>query len=370
MGRALIVTWDGGGNVPPMLRIGRELADRGHELLVIGHERQREEIAQVGIDFTPYRRGRPFSRLVERDPLSVFELFTDGEAGRDVSDVLSDSPADVVLVDCLMLGPLQAAEAAGVPTVGLFHTFYGFFAGGLQESPITSIGAAVGRLPRPLWDAANEMLVGTDRILDPHSGPTPPNVHWTGVPQPAPRSVGSPDSGRILLSLSTVWFPGQEESLQTILDAVAELPVTVVATVGENIERTRLRIPSNVEFTGYVDHSDVMAEVSIVIGHGGHATTMLALAHDLPLLIVPQFPIDQPVVGEVVEASGAGLTLSQEASVDQIADAITTLMHHDSYRNAAAAIGARLRAKDGAAAAADRIEALIASSVDAQLRVG
>ncbi len=64
MGRALIVTWDGGGNVPPMLRIGRELADRGQELLVIGHEQQREEITQVGIDFTSYRQGRPFSRLV------------------------------------------------------------------------------------------------------------------------------------------------------------------------------------------------------------------------------------------------------------------------------------------------------------------
>ncbi len=190
------------------------------------------------------------------------------------------------------------------------------------------------------------------------------------MPQPAPRSVGSPDSNRILLSLSTVWFPGQQESLQTILDAVAELPLTVVATAGANVDKARLRIPPKVEFPGYVDHSDVMPEVSIVIGHGGHATTMLALAHDLPLLIMPQFPIDQPEVGEVVEASGAGLTLPQEASVDQIRDTITTLMDHDSYRHAAAAIGARLRANDGAAAAADRIETLMASSVDAKIRVG
>ena len=144
-----------------------------------------------------------------------------------------------------------------------------------------------------------------------------------------------------------------------MLDAVAELPVTVITTAGANIDGSALRIPPNVEFPGYVDHRDVMADASLVIGHGGHATTMLALAHDLPLLIVPQFPIDQPVVGEVVQAHGAGLMLSQDASVEQLRDGISTLLGDDCYRRAAATIGARLRASDGAAAAADRIEALV-----------
>jgi len=30
-----------------------------------------------------------------------------------------------------------------------------------------------------------------------------------------------------------------------------------------------------------------MPEVSLVVGHGGHGTTMQALAHDLPVLLMP-----------------------------------------------------------------------------------
>jgi DNA-binding transcriptional LysR family regulator len=44
-----------------------------------------------------------------------------------------------------------------------------------------------------------------------------------------------------------------------------------------------------------------MPEVSMVVGHGGHSTTMLALAHDLPLVLMPMFALaDQPMVGIAV----------------------------------------------------------------------
>jgi UDP:flavonoid glycosyltransferase YjiC (YdhE family) len=355
-----MATWDGGGNVPPMLCIGGELVHRGHEVLVIGHPQQREEVEGGGLRFAAYRHARPFSRIEARDPLSVFRTFADGGAGQDVSETLQAWPAEVVVSDCLLMGPLQAAEAARVPTVALFHTFYAFTGRVLPTSPLAEIGAAQGRLPQPLWDAATEVLVPTDRALDPDSSATPPNVHWTGVAQDPCSPAAPKQPGRILLSLSTVWWPDQQTSLQTILYALADLPVTVLATAGQNIDAAALRVPPNVELHDYLDHREVMPTVSLVIGHGGHATTMLALAHDLPLLLVPQWErVDQPMIGQVIAAHGAGLTLPQSASVDELREAITKLLHEDSYREAAAAIGARLRAQDGAATAADRIEALV-----------
>jgi len=364
MGRVVMVTWDGGGNLPPMLCIGGELRRRGHEVSVLGHERQRGSVTDAGLEFIAYRHARPFTPVVARDPISLYETFADGGAGRDLSESLAGRPADLVVGDCLMLGPLQAAQAAQVPTVVLFHTFYAAHGRRFPQSPIAQVGGAQGRLPGPLWDAADEVIVPTDRALDPDSGPISPNVHWTGVAQDPPARTSPRNSGRILLSLSTVWFPGQQESLQTILDALAGLDASVVATAGPNIDAAALSIPANVEFHAYLAHHDVMPTVSLVIGHGGHATTMLALAHDLPLLIVPQFERgDQPMIGEVISGNGAGLTLPQQASVGELRKAINTLLRDDSYARAAAAIGARLRDLNGTIAAADRIEGRIAAEL-------
>ena len=49
MARILVVTWDGGGNVPPMLGIARELQRRGHQVRVLGHPQQREVVAATGL---------------------------------------------------------------------------------------------------------------------------------------------------------------------------------------------------------------------------------------------------------------------------------------------------------------------------------
>jgi UDP:flavonoid glycosyltransferase YjiC (YdhE family) len=58
----------------------------------------------------------------------------------------------------------------------------------------------------------------------------------------------------------------------------------------------------------YLPHEEIMPKASLVIGHGGHSTTMRALAHDLPLLILPVHPmLDQPMIGKAVADVRAGL---------------------------------------------------------------
>lgn len=366
MSSVLLVTWDGGGNAPPLISIAAELAGRGHEVRILGHERQRASIEAADLNFTAYRHALPWSPIVPRDDPAIFATFVDGGAGRDVEEILAARPADVVVVDCLMLGALQAAQATGLPTVVLFHSFYAFFGQGVAHSPLSGIGAAHGRPPQALWDAATEVLVASDRQLDPAAGPIPANVHWTGVAQERPAPRQPDDRRRILLSLSTVWFPGQQESLQTILDALADLPVEGIATIDGSVAARDLRVPANVEAHGFVSHREVMPQVSLVIGHGGHATTMRALAHDLPLLIVPQHPIDQPMIGGVIQAHGAGLMVEAPSSPAQVREAITKLLADDAYARAAATIGARLRASNGAALAGDRIEALVRAQATAE----
>ncbi len=98
------------------------------------------------------------------------------------------------------------------------------------------------------------------------------------------------------------------------------------------------------------------------MGHGGHSTTMRALAHGVPLLILPTNPLsDQPMIAKVVEAAGVGRRLPRSAKSHTIRDAVREILDNQDISAAAARTGERLRAQRGAEAGADRIEALARS---------
>jgi UDP:flavonoid glycosyltransferase YjiC (YdhE family) len=55
-----------------------------------------------------------------------------------------------------------------------------------------------------------------------------------------------------------------------------------------------------------------MTDVSLVVGHRGDSTTMQALAHDLPLVILPMLDrSDRPLVGSLIQRAGAAEVVSR-----------------------------------------------------------
>ncbi|TQF75081.1 glycosyltransferase family 1 protein [Rhodococcus spelaei] len=363
MSEILLVTLDAGGNVPPMLGIGRELARRGHRVRVLGHERQRTAVESDGLAFRPYRRSPPWSSAEAKSNAkglaSYLRMFTGRGMGEDMLEVVRSDPADLVVVDCMLLGVLDAASHAGMRHAALVHTFYGYFRGPWFRGPIGTVGRVRRQNPRRLWDAADLVLVCTDRELDP-AGPEPSNAVWSGVVQDTTPSHAAADGRRILVSLSTIAFAGQREVLQRVLDAVAVMDVSAVVTTGASIDPAELRSPSNVEMHRAFPHDRLMPHCAAVVGHGGHGTAMRALSYDVPLLILPMHPmLDQPMVGAAVARAGAGLTLRKSASPQQIRNALEALLDSPAYRQAAAATGSRIRATDGAVVAADRLLELV-----------
>jgi UDP:flavonoid glycosyltransferase YjiC (YdhE family) len=108
-------------------------------------------------------------------------------------------------------------------------------------------------------------------------------------------------------------------------------------------------VPANVEVRDHADHAELMPTVSLVVGHGGHATTFSALAHGKPLVILPMHPLlDQPMIAASVVDAGAAVQLKRTASSNQIAHAIATALASAEMRRAAEAIGAHLRTTDAA----------------------
>jgi UDP:flavonoid glycosyltransferase YjiC (YdhE family) len=171
------------------------------------------------------------------------------------------------------------------------------------------------------------------------------------------------DTPQVLVSLSTIYYPGQLKALQSILDALAGLPVRAVVTTGPAIDPGQLRPPANARLHRYLPHHEVMPEVSLVICHGGHATTMRALAHNRPALIMPMHPmLDQPMIAKAVHEQGAATVLRKTAAPGQIRDAIQSLLAAGPHRHAAEQLGAKIRDHDAAATAADRLTRLLPSA--------
>ena len=166
----------------------------------------------------------------------------------------------------------------------------------------------------------------------------------------------------MLVSLSTFRFPGMTQCLQTILDACAELEARVVVTTGPAVDPAALRAPANAEVHRFVPHAELMPRTSLVIGHGGHGTTMQALAHGLPMVLMPMHPmLDQPMVARSVERAGAGRVVRKKATADELRPVIASLLTDGPHRAAAARLGAEIRALPGASGAAGRIEGLLSN---------
>lgn len=375
MANIVFVTWDGGGNLPPALGVAAELQRRGDTVRMLGHEQQRTKVEGAGLRFEPYRHARrSFSSTTAKPGIrwvtAMSSLVRDRSLGADLIDLVAREPFDLAVVDCALPKVLDAAQQAGLRRVVLVHSFLANGALSMDKR-----GGLVARLrgSRSLTPrgGADLVLVATLRRLDPdgHKQFTT-DVRYTGpVWQSPPRPATPPtEQPRLLVSLSTCWFPGQEQVLQNILDAVAALPVTAIVTTGPAVSPDALRAPANAELHQYVPHANILPTVSMVVGHGGHATTTAALAHNLPVVVLPLLKImDQRAIGQALQDAGAGRLLAKRSTPEQIRSTIHDLLGDDRARRAAAQLGAEIRQRDGAVVAADAIAQVLSTPAGAHM---
>ena len=356
MPEILFVTWDGGGNVPPATALARELVGRGHRVRFLGHASQEASLTDAGFEFVRPSHARPFSSLEANSPLAMMACFGDTGMGRDLLEEVRRHPADLVVVDCLMFGALDAARGAGLRYVVLEHLFDGFYRRGILGGPM-GLNLRLRRLSpvRALGSAAARILT-TLPELDPV--PALPGLHQVGpVVDVAARTPGEPT---VLVSLSTFGFRRMTQCLQQVVDATSGLDAHVVVTTGPAIDPAALKVPGGVEVHRFVPHVELFPRTTLFVGHGGHGSTMQALAHDVPMALMPMDRLtDQPVVARSVAASGAGRVLKKGVPAATIAPVLAELLAEGDHRTAAAGLGAAIRALPGARLGADAVEAVL-----------
>ncbi|KUF06736.1 glycosyltransferase [Leucobacter sp. G161] len=112
---------------------------------------------------------------------------------------------------------------------------------------------------------------------------------------------------------------------------------------------------------GWVPHETLLPATDLVIGHDGHSTTFKALAHGVPILVLPINPIsDQLHVGRTLETAGLARLLARTATASQIRTCVTEMLDDEELQARVAAADRRLRrAPPGGEVAAARILATL-----------
>ena len=148
---------------------------------------------------------------------------------------------------------------------------------------------------------------------------------------------------------------GQAALIDRVCAAVADLELDPTLTLGPAVGREAVHIPGGVEVLPLADHDRLMSECSLVICHGGLGTVLRALAHGVPLLVLP-LGRDQAFNASRVEELGAGLGLATHAPAGRIRAAVCTLLADASFRAAALRAARRIAAGRPDEAAAQALE--------------
>ncbi len=119
--------------------------------------------------------------------------------------------------------------------------------------------------------------------------------------------------------------------------------MNVVATLGGELDVGP--VPANVSVHRFIPQAELLPHCDAVIAHGGAGTTLGALAHGLPLILLPQGG-DQHYNAERAARAGAALV----GTLD-----VTRLLEDDVLRAAAQRVAAELAALPDPAEVVERI---------------
>ena len=306
------------------------------------------------------------------DLRAVFGFTSSPAVGEELVQVVDQWNPDVVVIDAMFSTALNVAPRFKRPTAVMLHTFFhhlvGMWRGNFAMQSESRQRAGFDPLPDldKLWGERDVFHVNALRAFDGESDTPFPVVHGAPVLAAERRAVeielpwGNGDPTPIvLLSFSTVPEQRNVDTLQRALDALGPLRVHVVATTGGIVDPAELTAPANAHLVAFADHDALMARASLVVGHGGHGTTMRALLHGLPMVAIPAKGADQIPITKLIEHWGAGRALPMDADVDQIRTAANETLIDPRFRNEAEKRSAAFAGLDGAAMAADSVESIM-----------
>lgn len=348
------------GHLYPLTPVLLELRRRGHDVHVCTLENRVDLMRGLGFTTRPIDpriEERPLNDFTAKGPRQALALVADVFAARgafeapDLTAAIGDVRPDVVIVDVNSWGAGFAAEAWGGPwatfapyTPALHSPGTPPFGPGL--APLSGpLGAArdavVGRMvlgaaERGMLPRLNElrrslglepvgsseefarkaplMLVATAKPFEYATTEWGPDVVMIGASawEPPAQEAAWLETITQPIVMVTTSSEFQDDTIlvRTALEAFRDRPVHVVATIPVGVPAD-LEVPANATVVDYLAHGPVLRRAAVAVTHGGMGATQKALAHGVPVCVVP-FGRDQLEVARRVEVSGSGTRLARK----------------------------------------------------------
>lgn len=366
--RVLFTTLRNTSHFLPLVPILEACRRHGHEVAVAAPPDLAERVAATGAQFFPFGHPgdeglRPYW-MRQRDAtgdeaarIVIGGIFAGVCAGTALPGVIATlerwRPA-IVVRESQEYAALLAAEKAAIPHVRVAITarsaelpLLPFAAPSLDEhrrglglAPDPSCERVLHEPALTLFpaslDAAASESAPVRRFRAPRKPAAPLPDFWAGRSGPF-----------VYLTLGTVM--GNMEQMRSayrpVLDAVSELPLRVLLTIGNDLPLDELgAVPPNVHVQRFVPQDEVLPHAAAVLCHGGSGTVLGTLAAGVPLVVAPMFA-DQPHNAERVAAIGAGLSLpTRGASAAELRTALSRVLEEPSFRAGAQGVAAEMAA--------------------------
>jgi hypothetical protein len=334
--RVLLCTRGSSGHVGPLAVFGRACARAGHEVLVTAHRGQAANVERAGLPCAPLDDPPPESWMprmgevatipvADAHALMIREFF----GGVDVQATLGGLRAlveswrpEVIVRESWEFASTLVADLHGVPLarVGLGTAAVEEETIGLVAGSLDAARASLGLPPDPEGERlrAAPYLTAVPELLE-EPGAV---VAAHRFREPAGPSGGDGlgdwwadgDAPLVYLTFGSVtaaphlpYYPGLYRSA---VEALAGLPARVLLTVGEDRDLGELGpLPANLHAERWVPQGAVLPHAAAVVCHGGHGSTLGALAAGLPVVVLPLFSLDQDANGAAAQHAGAGVVV-------------------------------------------------------------
>lgn len=212
----------------------------------------------------------------------------------------------------------------------------------LMQNRLTIVGAPPG------WFEGYD-LVGNTHFVQPME-PEP-------VPGESVAALLDSEDERPLVYVTFGTAFNTPELFQLVFDAVADLDLRVIATIGMNNEAGDLEVPGNVQTVPFVSQGLILEHADCVVAHGGYGSLTGALKRGVPVLSLPLAPPDNRFNAAQLVKLGAGLALGQdERTPEEVRRSLRRLLDHREYRDCAREIADEIAALPPIDHAAELIE--------------
>jgi UDP:flavonoid glycosyltransferase YjiC (YdhE family) len=378
----ILFTFAGGtGHFLPLVPVARAAERAGHVVAFAGQVGMVATVEAAG--FNAFASGGA-SLLTSDERLPLLAVDQDREArairatfaGRIARERAEEIIAlgrewlpEVIVRDEIDFGAAVAAERLGVPDATVLCIASGSFVPtGLVLEPLSKLRDAHELPPDPHLAMLHRNLVLSPfppSFRDPAVAPAPNTQAFRAVDPEGTADVAGADWLAALprpvtyLTLGTIFNLESGDLFERVLAGLRGLPGSVVVTVGLNLDPTSLGPqPANVHVHRFIPQSILLPHCDLVVSHAGSGSVIGALAHGLPMVLLPM-GADQPLNAARAEALGVAELLDAVAATPaSIEHAATSVLSEPGYRRRAELIRDEIRALPGPEHALELIERL------------